>query len=283
MPLVSIPNVGAFSVISLWTSGDGDQDSNGYSNKRFDDGALEEYGNSIIMDGFNKKSGFDEKLTAETIRVTNVWMAMVTELYKAVESCRDGTASDTEQGFNPVDHAAAFWFGSSQDSDENDGGSLFAWTARAGSNFINQSTGVNTEMITALNGLQTKYAECKDLSLTDAFAAADHMSKQVLYITQLMTVPLVQNFITDLATKSGKSANERDYLIVSQGAFDIQQHSFFFTELLFTLLNHICFRSSIQWPSCLNYPSATKTCLIHCSVTWLSTMPALTDRNSDQR
>lgn len=168
------------------------------------------------MDGLDKKSGFDEKLTAETIRVTNVWMAMVTELYKAVESCRDGSASNTEPGFNPVDHAAAFWFGSSQDSDGNEGGSLYAWAARAGSSFTNQFTGVNDEMIEALTDLQSEYAECKGLDTLDAIDAADAMSKDVLYITQIMTVPLVQNFINDLASKSGKSASERDYLIVSK-------------------------------------------------------------------
>jgi hypothetical protein len=200
---------------SLWVSGDGDNDSNGYSNKKFDDKDIAQYGDSIIMDGFNKRSGFDEKLTAETIRVTNVWMGMVTELYKAVESCRDGSAQDTEPGFNPVDHAAAFWFGSSQDGDGNSGGSLYAWAFRAGSNFIDQSAGVNLEIITALSDLQTQYANCKDPQTENVRDAAEAMSKDVLYVTRLMTVPLVQNFISDLATKSGKSANERDYLIVS--------------------------------------------------------------------
>lgn len=171
------------------------------------------------MDGFNKKSGFDEKLTAETIRVTNVWMGIVTELYKAVESCRDGSAQATEQGFNPVDHAAAFWFGSSEDGDGNSGGSLYAWASRAGSNFIDQSVGVNSEMITALTDLQIQYANCKDpdLDLGDVSDAAEAMRTDVIYITRLMTVPIVQNFITDLATKSGKTVNERDYLIVSSG------------------------------------------------------------------
>lgn len=170
------------------------------------------------MDGFNKKSGYDEELTAETIRVTSVWMAMVTELYKAVESCRDGSASDTEEGFNPVDHAAAFWFGSSRDTDGNVGGSLYAWTSRAGSNFINQNIGANEEMINALIDLQSEYVTCKDLSPDDADEIAENMSKDVLTITRLMTVPLVQNFIIDLASKAGKSASERDYLIVSQSS-----------------------------------------------------------------
>lgn len=214
------------------------------------------------MDGFDKKSGFDEKLTAETIRVTNVWMAMVTELYKAVESCRDGSASGTEPGFNPVDHAAAFWFGSSQDGDGNSGGSLYAWAFRAGSNFINQSAGVNLEMINALVDLQDKYAKCKELSLTETNEAAEVMSKDVLHITQLMTVPLVQNFIIDLATKAGKSANERDYLIVSLSYTDLKLHNNY-THLT---NKHTSCRSFTHWLFCPNCPFATKTCWIHSSM-----------------
>jgi len=214
--VININPLQTIHMFGLWLSGDGGNDNNGYSNKKFDDGDLSEYGNSIVMDSFNKNSGFDQDLTAETILVTNVWMAMVTELYKAVESCRDGSASSTEEGFNPVDHAAAFWFGSSKSSDGNEGASIHAWTARAGSNFINQSISVNIEMITYLSDLQSNYAQCKNLPRSDADEFANVMSEVVLSMTRLMIVPLIQNFITDLATKSGKSANERDYLIVSQ-------------------------------------------------------------------
>lgn len=222
-----VRNINPLQIIysyGLWISGDGDNDSNGYSNKRFDDGDIEKYGDTIVMDGFNKNSGYDEKLTAETIRVMNVWMAMVTELYKAVESCRDGSASTSEEGFNPVDHAAAFWYGSSEDKEpcflpvcesENNAG-LHDWADRAASNFVEQTLGVSDEIGTALTKLQSDYATCKSLSLTDSDEKSNTMRNDVLRITRLMTIPLVQNFITDLATKAGKAATERDYLIVSQ-------------------------------------------------------------------
>eukprot|EP00804_Cyclotella_cryptica_P018112 CCRYP_005898-RB/>CCRYP_005898-RB protein AED:0.02 eAED:0.02 QI:1433/1/1/1/0.93/0.88/17/82/2547 len=214
-----VTNINPMQIIymyGLWVSGDGDNDSNGYSNKKFDGGDIAQYGNTIIQDGFKKNSGYDEKLTAETIRVTNVWMAMVTELYKAVESCGDGSASTTEPGFNPVDHAAAFWFGSAKDDIQSvtDGGSLHAWAARAAASFIEQSIGVNDEMLTMLNKLQSNYTTCKDVARDDANEITSHMRKDVLYITRLMTIPIVQNFITDLATKSGKAPAERDYLIL---------------------------------------------------------------------
>jgi hypothetical protein len=216
-----VTNINPMQIIymyGLWISGDGDNDSNGYSNKQFDGGDIAQYGNTIIIDGFNKNSGYDEQLSAETIRVMNVWMAMVTELYKAVESCIDSSASTTPSGFNPIDHAAAFWFGSATDDVQsvNAGGSLHAWATRAAASFIEQSTGVNDEMITTLNKLQSNYATCKDLARDDANEVANDMRKDVLDISRLMTIPIVQNFITDLASKSGKTPSERDYLIVSQ-------------------------------------------------------------------
>ena len=168
------------------------------------------------MDGFDKDSGYDPTLSAEMIRLMNMWMAMVTELYKAVESCRDGSVDMVEEGFNPVDHAAAFWFGNAQYPDVPEGGSLYAWAMRAEANFVEQSKGVNDELITSLSNLQDDYESCKSLSSTDQAVKADAMRQDVDQITRIMTVPLVQNFIMNLATRSGMGeGDEIDYLIVS--------------------------------------------------------------------
>ena len=101
----------------LWISDDGDNDSNSYSGKVFDDEDLANFGDTIVRDEFGKASGYDPLLTAETIRVVNMWMAMTTELYKAVASCRDGSSS----GANPVDFAAALWFGNHQNAEASEG------------------------------------------------------------------------------------------------------------------------------------------------------------------
>ncbi|KAL7522638.1 hypothetical protein ACHAWX_007338 [Stephanocyclus meneghinianus] len=127
-----VTNINPMQIIymyGLWISGDGDNDSNGYSNKQFDGGDIAQYGNTIIIDGFNKNR-------------------------------------------------------------------------------------VNDEMIITLKKLQSNYATCKDLALDDANEVANDMRKDVLYISRLMTIPIVQNFITNLATKSGKTQSERDYLIL---------------------------------------------------------------------
>jgi hypothetical protein len=114
----------------LWISSAGDGDPDGYSSKSFDDVSFDDksfddmnvvnYGDAVVTDSFNKETGYIPELTAETIRVLNMLMAMVTEMYRAGQSCLNGSLMDT----NPVDFAAALWFGTAQDPSSSDGGTL---------------------------------------------------------------------------------------------------------------------------------------------------------------
>ena len=180
----------------LWNSENGDSDG---SNKKFDDKPLLPFGDTIVTDEIEKQSGFDAKLTAETISLANMWMAMTTELYRAVESCRDGSINN--QGGNPVDNAAAFWFGSQTDPDSMTESSLFAWAKRAQSEFTGFSTGVNDEIIRMLSSLQKSYASCKTEATSEQRQNSSILMKtDVDYTTKVMTVPMVQNFIQSLAS-----------------------------------------------------------------------------------
>ena len=54
------------------------------------------YAHTIINDEFGKKSGYDSQLTADTIRVNNLWMATVQALYNAVQLCDEADDPDTD-------------------------------------------------------------------------------------------------------------------------------------------------------------------------------------------
>ena len=181
----------------FWNSEMGDSDGDGYSNKMFDDKPLLPFGDTIVADEMEKESGFDAKLTAETISLVNVWIAITSELYKAVAFCRDGT---TSIGRNPIDDAAAFWFGSQTDPEATTGYSLFAWAGRAQREFTGFSSGVNDEMIKMLSSLQDSYASCETVTGDQRKDHALLMKTGVDYTTNIMIVPLVQNFIQSLAS-----------------------------------------------------------------------------------
>lgn len=183
----------------FWNSGSGDSDGDGYSNKVFDDKPLLPFGDTIVTDELEKQSGFDAKLTAETISLVNIWMAVTSELYQAVTFCHDGTTNSDRS--NPVDNAAALWFGSQTDPNVTTGSSLSAWASRAQSEFTGFAKGVNDEMIRMLSSLQNSYAICKTAtSLDQRKDRALLMKTDVDYATQIMTVPLVQNFIRSLVS-----------------------------------------------------------------------------------
>lgn len=182
----------------LWNSESGDNDGDGYSNKMFDDKPLLPFGDTIVTDEIEKDSGFDAKLTAETISLVNVWMAITSELYQAVAFCRDGITNSSER--NPIDDAAAFWFGSQTDPNMTTGSSLFAWAKRAQAEFTGFASGVNDEMIEMLSSLQESYASCKSGFEDHRKDRALVMKTDVDYTIQIMTIPLVQNFIRSLAS-----------------------------------------------------------------------------------
>ncbi len=181
----------------FWNSESGDNDGDGYSNKLFDRKPLLPFGDTIITDEIEKESGFDAKLTAETISLVNVWMAITSELYKAVAFCRDETTTSHR---NPIDDAAAFWFGSHTDPNDTTGSSLFAWANRAQSEFTGFDSGVNDEMIERFTSLQDIYASCEFTTGDERTDRALGMKTDVEHTIKIMTVPLVQNFIQSLAS-----------------------------------------------------------------------------------
>ena len=191
----------------LWTSVSGDNAADGYSSKTFDDGNILYFGDTTVQDEFNKSSGYDPKLTAETIRVMNVWMAMTTELYRSTALCRNGYVDRLSASFNPVDFAAALYFGTATDPDlvntlDSNGG-LYAWAKRAGNQFVDESVGVNDEIIFKLKDLQKSFQDCRGLSREDRESKGLTMRDSVKEITNLMTVPMVQNFLGHLASQVG--------------------------------------------------------------------------------
>ncbi len=181
----------------FWNSEMGESDGDGYSNKMFDDNPLLPFGDTIVTDELEKESGFNAKLSAETIILTNMWMAMTNYLYLAVESCRDGSIRN--QDYNDIDIAAAFWFGAQTDPNSTTESTLFAWAKRAQSEFIGFSTGVNDEMIRMLSSLQKSYTSCMTAD-SERKNIAISMKTDVDYTIQVMIVPLVQNFIQILAS-----------------------------------------------------------------------------------
>jgi hypothetical protein len=181
----------------LWISSAGDSDPDGYSSKSFDDRSVSNYGDAVVTDSFSKESGYIPELTAETVRVLNVLMAMVTEMYRAGDSCLNGSPIST----NPVDFAAALWFGTAQDPSSSDGGSLYAWAQRAGANFSGETLLVPDVIATKLSELQQSFTDCVTLMEEERAAQGVEMRHLVDDITRMLSVPLVQNFIHHLASE----------------------------------------------------------------------------------
>ena len=142
----------------LWRSELGSSDPNGYSNKIFDNNDVLYYGDTIVMDEFNKASGYDAMFTVKVIQVMNMWMSMITKMHRAARLCRDG---NFDMDLNPVDIAAALWFGSAQNADTPEGGGLYAWAKRAGMKFIEQKIAVTDEVSSQLTLLPTSFSDCK--------------------------------------------------------------------------------------------------------------------------
>ena len=185
------------------------------------------YGHTIIQNELSKESKYDAELTAETVRVVNVWMATVQALYDAVQTCddSDGTPVDTSDPVfvNPVDQAAAFWFGSLETVGSSDGGTLYAWAQRTNDLYIG-GVDVNAGMIEGLKDLQTMLNSC----LTSGAGSggddivgdsAKEMRVKVDDVVRIMTIPLVQNLIVRASAVASDASdadpNEVDYMIVS--------------------------------------------------------------------
>ena len=171
---------------------------------------------------------YDAKLTAETIRVTNLWMATVQLLYDALYVCEDNPELGEDPTFiNPIDQAAAFWFGNFDETALTGSGSLYAWAERIRSEFSFGTApspfDANKEILEGLNYLQTKLNDCMNINPSSTIeAGGDHsleMRKVVDKLTKVMTVPLVQNLIhhTALVASSPEpaDADSIDYMIVS--------------------------------------------------------------------
>lgn len=169
------------------------------------------YGHTIIQAEFEKESGYNAEVTAQTIRVANLWMATVQALYNGVQMCVERPADYEEPNFvNPIDMAAAFWIGTQEDESELGGGSLYAWAKDIGDKFTGLD--VNAKIVDGLNSLQLTIQNCFSEPEDEGKLVAD-MRAVVDNITRLMTVPLVQSLLWH-STNLG-DANNRDFVVVS--------------------------------------------------------------------
>ena len=175
------------------------------------------YPHTIILAEFEKTSGYDAEITAQTIRVANMWMSSVQSLYNGVQMCNERPADFDEPSFvNPIDMAAAFWIGS-QDDDSSTGGSLYAWAKDVGSKFTGQD--VNVQIVQGLNSLQNSIKDCFAAPLENASDMAAGMRAVADNITRLMTVPLVQSLLWHSTNLS--DANNRDFVVVSRNSLPL--------------------------------------------------------------
>lgn len=200
---------------------------NGYTadaegDKMFLSQPVQYYGHTIISDEFTKASGYDSNLNADTIRVTNMWMATVQSLYDASSLCHVGPGEmDALTYINPVDKAAAFWYGTAEDATSTEGGSLYAWMKRSNSLFV-KGSGYNPTLAVqeGLKFLQSYLADCLEVWVAEVTDQQEYdMDKKVSEIISAMTVPLVRNLIyyanQVAGTQGEKDATTVDYLIVS--------------------------------------------------------------------
>lgn len=180
------------------------------------------YGHTIITDEFTKASGYDSELNAETIRVTNMWMATVQSLYDASALCHTGPDDmDSLTYVSPIDKAAAFYYGTHDDETSSEGGSLYAWVARTRQRFSgDDGFDVNDAMKKGFSTLQSTLTNCLDVWDTEITDEQEYeMDKLVVMLTNQMTIPLVQNLIyyaNEVAKVETPDTTTIDYLIVSR-------------------------------------------------------------------
>ena len=204
------------------------------SQMKFLDEPISHYIHTIIMDEYTKTSGYDPSLTAETIKVTNIWMSVVQSLYNTVTLCESGTAvapnhdddgtTTFDEYSNSIDIAAALWFGNLQSDNDTDmmkrsGGTMFAWAEEARSRYV--STGdasasdgdtlinVNDKIVQGLNDIQSMLSTCYtdgtnnvvdgsnngNSIVSSSSSSSKQMRQKVDELVRYMTVPLVQNLI----------------------------------------------------------------------------------------
>ena len=200
---------------SLWMSSHGNGPRDGSVLPRdqyqFLDGSIDDYGATIIENMLSKPSGYNARLTSESIRVIGVWMAFVQSLYDAVSLCAfdanamgevaTTTTDVNDPGYvSPVDVAAAFWYGSRQAwFDEEDDGTMYGWARIALSNFEGTTFDANEAIGRGLVRLQPLLTDC--LANRNAGAneeveiSARTMRTIVDDIVRYATVPMVQNLV----------------------------------------------------------------------------------------
>lgn len=203
----------------------------------FIDKAVDNYGATIVDNMFDKSTGYNPLLTAETIKVITTWMAFIQSIYDSVSLCAfdensNGnviTTMTTDMNdpsyISPVDIAAAFWYGSKSSdtttatttqSPQNDG-SLYAWTMIAKSNFSptmgfgNTLFDTNDAISSTLSKLQQLLPTCLIARRTQQ-QQQDHNEDQVVAeyakrmriladdIVRYATVPMVQNLVHHCAS-----------------------------------------------------------------------------------
>lgn len=222
------------------------------------------YGHTIITDEFTKASGYDSELNAETIRVTNMWMATVQSLYDASALCHTGPDDiDSLTYVSPIDKAAAFYYGTHDDETSSEGGSLYAWVSRTKQQFSgDDGFDVNDAMKNGFSTLQTTLRNCLNLWDTEITDEQEYeMDKLVNTLTNRMTIPLVQNLIyyaSEVAKVETPDTTTIDYLIVSRsGVYSLNLISGC------SNLPYFYFYSSMHWLHCHHSEYAMHNRLTH--------------------
>lgn len=202
----------------------------------FLDKPIDNYGDSIVIAEFNKRSGYNPVLTAETIRATNVWMGTANALYEGVALCRaesngelvDGTVPgfvsiDDPNYVDPIDKAAAMWIGTHENKTSMDGGSLYAWASRMDTGYFHIDDppfSANDEILVGLKELKSDLATCIDVGTAqeDKVEMAYKMRVFADDVVKYMTVPLVQSLISSMAATLGYTTTDlkdiEDYVIL---------------------------------------------------------------------
>jgi hypothetical protein len=148
-------------------------------------------------------------LAAEAMVALHIWMAAVHELYKQVEMCKrkanfatGRSSGDLLDGVLPIDIAAAYVIGDSQQTGNADSGHLIYHLAEQVGELFGQDTSgeaeANTKIVKALNAIKS------EVTLPNACANSDtHIKLRTMADKALaaLTVPLMQQLIHSMKTK----------------------------------------------------------------------------------
>jgi len=170
-----------------------------------------EYANTFVDKMFDlsaSSADVPESLPAESMVALNVWMAAVHELYNQVAECKKqanfatGHTNEFGGGVLPIDIAAAYIIGDSQQTGNKESGHLiYNLAEQVGELFGQDTTGeseANTKIIKALNAIKSEVTLPNACSNTNTHMKLRTMADKAL---AYMTIPLVQKLIHAMKSK----------------------------------------------------------------------------------